>query len=95
MSSTVGNGRVPYDDLYHETPVRQAHTKYMAAAPKTECDRASFDSRLSSGITYGEPAARVKPSQDKNVTPQSDVKKTTFVPAILMEREGNDIRFGG
>lgn len=47
----VGNGLAPHDDLYHENPAMHAQTKYMAAAPKTECDSDSFVSALSSAMT--------------------------------------------
>ena len=83
VSPMVGNGLVPYDDLYHEYPERHEQTKYMAAAPNKECESVSFVSALSFGKMYADPLASVYPSQLKNDTPQSDIKKQTFVPVRL------------
>lgn len=86
VSPIVGNGLVPYDDLYHEYPERQEQTKYMAAAPNNECESATFSSVLSFGRMYADPLASVYPSQLKKDIPQSDVTKQTFVPVRLRVR---------
>lgn len=91
----VGNGLVPYDDLYHEYPERHEQMKYMAAAPNKECESVTFDSALSFGKMYVDPLASVYPSQLKKDSPQSDIKKQTFVPVRLRSRGGRCARGRG
>lgn len=91
----VGNGLVPYDDLYHEYPERHEQTKYMAAAPNRECESVTFDSALSFGKMYVDPLASVYPSQLKKDSPQSDIKKQTFVPVRLRVHGGQCVRVRG
>ena len=95
VSPMVGNGLVPYDDLYHEYPERQEQTKYIAAAPNKECESVSFVSALSFGMMYADPLASVYPSQLKKDIPHSDNKKQTFVPVRLRMHGGRCARGRG